>query len=109
MGDKANVGKDYSDKVNAGKDYAAFNETSSAEADSKKNATGSNQTSSSSSAESESEDNRAISSCACAKIYAPVCGEDKNNYGNPCLAECAGTNAACIGKCPCPASRSRYL
>ena len=38
--------------------------------------------------------------CACPKHISPVCGEDGNDYHNPCLAKCK-TKVKCKGKCPC--------
>lgn len=37
-------------------------------------------------------------SCICAKLWMPVCGENKKTYGNACEADCAGvkhTGGAC--------------
>lgn len=37
--------------------------------------------------------------CLCTRELRPVCGEDGADYNNPCLACCAGTEAAYEGPC----------
>lgn len=37
-------------------------------------------------------------SCICAKIWMPVCGENKKTYGNSCEADCAGVKYT-VGAC----------
>jgi len=38
-------------------------------------------------------------SCACIKIYDPVCGCNSNTYGNECEAQNAGVTIFTKGKC----------
>lgn len=40
--------------------------------------------------------------CICPAVFAPVCGDDGNDYGNECEANCDGAKVACDGSCPCP-------
>lgn len=37
-------------------------------------------------------------SCICAKIWMPVCGQNKKTYGNSCEADCAGVKYT-VGAC----------
>lgn len=37
--------------------------------------------------------------CACPDVWAPVCGEDGETYGNACAAECSNTPIAHEGEC----------
>lgn len=41
--------------------------------------------------------------CDCPAVWAPVCGEDGQTYGNACEAECAGVDAEHEGECAEPA------
>jgi len=40
-------------------------------------------------------------SCVCATIFDPVCGNDGNDYPNACTAGCEDVEVACEGSCPC--------
>jgi hypothetical protein len=47
----------------------------------------------------------------CGMIYDPVCGCDYNSYGNPCMANAAGTSVRTKGNCPaktCTQIRTEY-
>ena len=37
--------------------------------------------------------------CICTMQYEPVCGEDKKQYSNSCVAECAGVKNYTLGEC----------
>jgi len=37
--------------------------------------------------------------CVCTLEYAPVCGKDKNTYGNACVAACSSVNIDYVGEC----------
>eukprot|EP00095_Tigriopus_kingsejongensis_P004435 maker-scaffold227_size249015-snap-gene-0.14 protein:Tk04435 transcript:maker-scaffold227_size249015-snap-gene-0.14-mRNA-1 annotation:"upf0464 protein c15orf44" len=39
--------------------------------------------------------------CPCPAVYRPICGNDGNDYGNDCQAECKGIAVSCEGICPC--------
>ena len=41
----------------------------------------------------------AIADCACTMQYDPVCGCDNKQYGNSCLATCAGVKNWTKGEC----------
>lgn len=43
--------------------------------------------------------NKTDEDCICIEIYAPVCGNDGQTYGNSCIAECAGVTYS-EGVCP---------
>lgn len=38
--------------------------------------------------------------CMCTMQYDPVCGCDKKNYSNACVAGCAGVKSFVKGECP---------
>lgn len=40
-----------------------------------------------------------VQPCYCMKIFQPVCGADKKNYGNSCEAECHGNKSWTEGSC----------
>lgn len=45
-------------------------------------------------------------SCLCTSDYSPVCGADKKDYDNACLAKCIGKNTIYkAGHCVCSNSR----
>lgn len=37
--------------------------------------------------------------CICTMQYDPVCGEDKKQYSNACMADCAGVKNYTLGEC----------
>jgi len=43
----------------------------------------------------------AFPSCLCPALFAPVCAEDGQTYGNSCSAACQGSKTRCSGECPC--------
>src|SRR5689334_19869802 len=40
--------------------------------------------------------------CLCADVWAPVCGDDGNTYGNACEADCSHVSVVHEGECAPP-------
>lgn len=43
----------------------------------------------------------ALNSCQCNSDFSPVCGADKKDYENICLAQCFGNKSVTSGHCQC--------
>jgi hypothetical protein len=47
-----------------------------------------------------------LAQCNCDSSYSPVCGSDKKNYDNKCIAQCFGLSVNKSGHCDCSTNQT---